>query len=244
MPGPVPGYGASFGSGSAKTLKIRQHALLSRKAMSRAKAIQQSDYPYHITGRCINKEWFNLPMDTVWRIFCEELNRTHQDHELNIHSFVLMSNHFHLIASTPQANISRCMHQFMTRSSRLLTSAGNRINETYAGRHYKCILNSHNYYLNAYKYNYRNPIMAGICSRVEDYAYSSLQLILNNDSKTLKLAEDSILTQSPASTLQWLNTEPDALKLEGVSFALRRSYFRSKRCKNTKKALIDINDVM
>lgn len=122
--------------------------------MGRGKAILQSDFPYNISARCINREWFMLPMDKVWAIFCEELTRTHNDHDLVVHCFVLMSNHYHLIASTPKANISQCMHQFMTRSSRRLTRSGNRINETFAGRHYKTILHEPSYYLNAYKYNY------------------------------------------------------------------------------------------
>lgn len=80
--------------------------------MPRARAILQSEFPYHVTARCINREWFNVPMDKVWKIFCEELTRSHDVHNLQIHSFVLMSNHFHLIASTPEANISQAMHQF------------------------------------------------------------------------------------------------------------------------------------
>jgi len=40
--------------------------------MPRAKTILQNEFPYNITARCINKEWFNLKMDTVWNIFCEE----------------------------------------------------------------------------------------------------------------------------------------------------------------------------
>src|SRR4051812_2952893 len=99
--------------------------------MARARAVLQSEYPYNISGRCINKEWFSIAMSRVWEVFCEELSRTISDHMLQVHSFVLMSNHFHLIASTPKANISQCMHQFRQRTSRKLTKEGNRLNETW-----------------------------------------------------------------------------------------------------------------
>lgn len=185
--------------------------------MARAKAILQSEFPYNISARCINREWFQVPMEQVWQIFCEELTLTIQEHDLRVHSFILMSNHFHLIASTPNANISQCIHQFMTRSSRRLTRAGNRINQTFSGRHYKCVLAEGNYYLNAYKYNYRNPVTAGIC----------------------QLAEED-----PFSTLQWLNTTPDPAKLEAVRYGLKRSYFKFKKCKKTHRPLMNINDIL
>ena len=146
--------------------------------MGRAKTILQSDYPYNISSRCINKEWFTLPMDQVWDIFCEELFLTNLYYGLNIHSFVLMSNHFHLIASTPNANIDKCMWYFISHVSRRLTLAGNRINGTFAGRYYKTILNSYSYYLNAYKYNYRNPLTIEGQDLVEDYPYSTLAGLL------------------------------------------------------------------
>jgi putative transposase len=89
--------------------------------MPRAKAILQSEFPYNISARCINQEWFNIPMNVVWEIFCEELTHTSNVHKLIVHSFVLMSNHYHLIASTPEANISQCMQQFNCRTSKKLT---------------------------------------------------------------------------------------------------------------------------
>lgn len=212
--------------------------------MPRAKAILQSEFPYNISARCINREWFNIPMEEVWDIFCDELNRTIQEHGLEVHSFILMSNHFHLIASTPRANISQCMHQFMMRSSRRLTRTGNRINQTFAGRHFKCILHEFNYYLNAYKYNYRNPITAGICSSVADYPFSTFQFLLKQRNLKFPLAEDTTFLSDPAGTLGWLNKEPEQAKLEAVRFALKRNYFTPKKCNVSNRPLMTLNDIL
>lgn len=212
--------------------------------MGRHRAILQSEFPYNISARCINKDWFQLPMDKVWRIFCEELTRTSQDHELRIHSFVLMSNHFHLIASTPKANISRCMHQFMTRTSRRLTSAGNRINETFAGRHFKCVLQHPNYFLNAYKYNYRNPVAAQICERVQDYPYSTLHGLIRASQLKVPLIEDTTFYSDPVGTLRWLNTEPDKEKLKGFQLGTRRQIFISPKNRSDNRPLIKDSDVL
>ncbi len=206
--------------------------------MSRAKAILQSQFPYSISARCINREWFHLGMSEVWKIFCEELDRTINDHNLVVHSFVLMSNHFHLIASTPDANISQCMHQFMFRTSYRLTRAGNRINETYAGRHYKCILQKPFYYEAAYKYNYRNPVTAGICSRVEDYPFSSLQFLINPALRKFKICDDDFFKSDPSGIISWLNTPSSTELIEAFRYGLKNSYFKSKKSKNERVTLI------
>ncbi|HRO66086.1 MAG TPA: transposase [Pseudobdellovibrionaceae bacterium] len=189
----------------------------------------QSEFPYNISARCINREWFHVPMPKVWDIFCEELKRVGLENRLVIHSFILMSNHFHLIASTPEANISQCMHLFMGRTSRRLTREGNRINETFAGRHYKCLLTKPNHFLNAYKYNYRNPVTAGICERVEDYPFSTLRFVMKKAEPRFSLCEDATYVEDPLGTLRWLNTTPQPEKLEGVRYALKRPIFRSKK---------------
>lgn len=212
--------------------------------MPRAKAILQSEFPYHITARCINKEWFHLPIDRVWNVFCEELSEVNRIHALQIHSFVLMNNHFHLIASTPNANISKAMHQFMQFSSKRLTRAGNRINQTYAGRHYKCILSDHRYFMNAYKYNYRNPVQAKICNAVEEYPFSTLSMKLGLIKETLPLVEDPLLNEDVAGILKWLNTSPDPEKLEAVKWGLRRQYFKSKNAQFTNKPILEPDETI
>lgn len=211
--------------------------------MARHKAILQPDFPYNITARCINREWFNLPMDVVWEIFRNELNKTITNKNLVVHCFVLMSNHFHLIASTPDANISDCMHQFMTQTSKKLTKAGNRINETFAGRHYKCILQNYSNYLNAYKYNYRNPVTAGICSRVEDYPFSTLRETLRHEEKKVLTCEDPLLATKEI-TLKWLNTAPDISKVAAVKLALKRPLFQIQKNRNDGKPILEDDELL
>lgn len=212
--------------------------------MARAKAILQSEFPYTISARCINKEWFNVPLEHVWQIFCDNLALVHESHGLQIHSFVMMSNHFHLLASTPNANISQCMLHFMTKSSKALTKAGNRINETFAGRHYKCILNEYNYFLNAYKYNYRNPVAAGICESVEDYSFSTLPMKLGFVEKKIPLTEDTLLKEDRDGILKWLNRAPEPEMLEAARTAFKRSYFKSKNKRNSAQPILGPKDLI
>lgn len=175
---------------------------------------------------------------------CSELHDTTKKLGLRTHSFVLMSNHFHLIASTPNENISQCMHRFMQRTSHRLALAGNRINESYAGRHYKCILQHQNYFLNAYKYNYRNPVASGICKRVEDYPFSTLPWIIGIRAKKFELCEDTIFKNDPIGTLNWLNSSTDPIKGKAFRWGTRYQYFRNQKCRNTRKPILSENDLI
>jgi REP element-mobilizing transposase RayT len=209
--------------------------------MARSKAIQQSEFPYHITARTLNKEWFQIPLKDVWRVFEEELYMTSICYHLQVHSFVLMSNHFHLIARTPSANISQCMHRLLGNTSRRLNELGNRINGNFAGRHYKTILHDPSCFLSAYKYVYRNPVDAGLCEKVQDYPYSSLAGLLGKHHFLTPIAPDETLFSDVEGTLEWLNRAPSADQLEAVRYALKRPLFKAKRDQNTNEAIIPLN---
>ncbi|MBY0552919.1 transposase [bacterium] len=212
--------------------------------MPRLKTILQSEYPYNISARCINRDWFQIPMEAVWNIFCEELTSVNKKYNFQIHSFVLMNNHYHLIASTPDSNVSLCMQQFMHKTSKRLTRAGNRINETFAGRHYKCILQHPNYFLNAYKYNYRNPVAAGTCEKVQDYTYSTLRGKLNLSNLLVPVCEDTTLNFDTVGTLAWLNTAPDSNKAEGFRYGTKHQYFKSKKDRMSNRPILTEHDLL
>lgn len=212
--------------------------------MPRKKTICQNQYPYHITARCINKEWFNLSMETVWQVFSEELYMTHLIYGLKVHSFVLMSNHYHLIASTPLSNLPKCMQFFSSNSSKRLTKLGNRINQTFAGRYFKTVLQQPNYYLNAYKYVYRNPVEAGITHKVQLYPYSSLNLKLKGSQNLFPFDFDDTLFPDTEDTLRWLNRAPNKDTNDAVKKALKKKYFKSRIDKKSKLPLVDFDTLI
>ncbi len=73
-------------------------------------------------------------MSEVWRIFESQLYFCKHAFNLKIYSFVLMSNHYHLILSAPDCNLSEAMQYFIREVSRELNRCGNRINRTFSSR--------------------------------------------------------------------------------------------------------------
>lgn len=203
--------------------------------MPRTKRIQQSEVPYSITSRCINRDWFGMPLEEVWEVMSEELFGLARLFEFRIHLFVLMDNHYHMVASTPQANISEGMATFNRRTSVRITKSQGRINQTYGARHYPCLLNSTHYYLNTYKYFYRNPVEAGLVRNVEDYRFGTLSGLLGTRHLFIPVWEDETLFSDVEGTLKWLNTCPRPEDRESMRKALGRRTFLLCRHPTTKR---------
>ena len=106
------------------------------------------------------------------------------------------------------------------------------------------MLQAHNFYLNTYKYNYRNPVTAKICERVEEYPYSTLRGLLNPAEARLKLEPDLTFESDRAGTLRWLNTEPDPKKWEAVRWALKRPLFKSKNDRKYNRPILAADELL
>ncbi len=191
--------------------------------------------PYHISARCHNREWFQLPLACVWSIMGDYLYLTSSLYGLRLHSFVLMSNHFHLLLTAPNGNLSEALLYFMRETSREITRSSGRINQTYGIRNHKTRIGDYLYFMNSYKYVYQNPVRAGICKNAEDYPYSSLHGLCGLSRLSIPLVEDTILfsPEFDESALKWINTPPEPSLQEEMRLALRRGNMEFKTSRKT-----------
>ena len=88
---------------------------------------------------------------------------------VKILSFVLMMNHYHLMALFPNNNQSDAMQRFLRDTSLQVQNETGRTNQIWGGRFFRSRLSTYHYLMNCYKYVYQNPKRAGIVERVEDY---------------------------------------------------------------------------
>ena len=113
----------------------------------------------------------------------------------------------------------------MGETSRALTWAGNRINQTYCGRYHRCLINKEHYFRHAYKYVYRNPVRAGIVEKVEQYKYSTLFGLLGMQHLLIPVEEDYLLISKTEETLEWLNSSPVIKDESTIKSALYKKIF-------------------
>jgi putative transposase len=205
--------------------------------MARQTLIRTSEFPYHITARSNNRDFFYLDVEKLWKIFMEVMARAQALCRCEFHAFVLMSNHYHLLVSTPDCNIDKVMEYIQREVAKKANSKSKRINHFFGGPYKWSSIQEERYYWNAVKYIFRNPIRAGICSSVNEYKFSSFNFQCNEfDWKTIDFFNDK--TKSIKLDIDWLNEPFMNESEEFIRFGLRRKKFKVPRRKDSYKHII------
>lgn len=161
--------------------------------MSRPLRIQYPDAWYHVMNRGRRGEKvFEGKND--YNAFVDLLKELDEDYKVNIVAYCLMSNHYHLLMQTPEANISRSMRHlngvYTQRFNRMHLCDG----QLFRGR-YKCVLvDADSYLLELVRYIHRNPLEAGIVTTLDKYTWSSHKGYLSGAKKWDWLHKNYILS--------------------------------------------------
>jgi len=143
--------------------------------MPRKKLIRSDQFPYHVTSRSNNKEWFYIPIECVWSYCNTLLNEGKIKFNVQIDAFVLMRNHYHLCIRTPESNIDLFMRYFNKNLAQNIARHAKRINRIFGGPYKWSLITKEAYYLNVIRYIYQNPLRANIVDFCEQYPYSDLK---------------------------------------------------------------------
>ena len=155
--------------------------------MPRKPLIRSKNLPYHITARANNKQWFTLELPLMWKIAQESLHEAISIHHVEIISFVLMGNHYHMLILTPLGNLDLFIYEFNKRLALKVQARSGQINRIFGGRYKWCLIESQKYLSNCYKYVYQNPVRAGLVNLCEDYPFSTLRVLYKNDKFSVPL---------------------------------------------------------
>lgn len=133
------------------------------------------EYPgalYHITSRGNGRGLIFLE-DTDKAIFLNELADVIKRYNWICHSYCLMSNHYHLLIETIEANLARGMQRLNSIYSTRFNKVHNKIGHLFQGRYKGIIVDRDNYLLELCRYIVLNPVRAVIVDKPEDYFWSS-----------------------------------------------------------------------
>ena len=192
--------------------------------MPRKKLIYTHLYPYHVMARSNNKEFFYIEKELLWKIFIYVLNQLVIKYKIQIHAFVLIDNHYHLILTvTAKYNLSFIMQELQKSVSRRVNSKTGRINHVFGGPYKASLIQTPEYYFNVYKYLYRNPIEAGLCRNINHYKFSSI----NTDAIPLTSPLTGIASYIPnQNVIEWLNKSENEKWLNSISKGLKKTVFK------------------
>lgn len=165
-------------------------------------------------------------MEEVWKIMERGLYFLRHGYDIQIHSFLLMSNHFHLVTTCPEGNLSRGMAWLLSYTTKEINRAANRKNQIWGQRFYSTELFNYWHQVNAYKYVYQNPVRAGLVSKVEDYRYSTLHGLLGSQHILIPVKSDDFLFEKIDGTLFWMNTRYRDEDLHELRKSLKKRTFK------------------
>ena len=141
--------------------------------MARLKRLTIPDHPYHILQRGNNRQSiFVGPADR--RLLLDLLAECARQYRVAVHGYVLLENHFHLLA-TPHSNesLSKMMQSVGRRYVRLFNNAQHRTGTLWEGRFRSSLLQADRYLLACMAYIDLNPVRLGLVSDPQEYPWSS-----------------------------------------------------------------------
>ena len=141
--------------------------------MPRQPRYPMAGVPQHIIQRGNNRQ-ATFFEDADYRHYRYCLADALSIHNCQLHAYVLMTNHVHLLV-TPQDvdGMSKLMQSVGRRYVRYFNDSYQRTGTLWEGRYKASPVDSAQYLLTCYRYIELNPVRAGIVSHPGDYPYSS-----------------------------------------------------------------------
>jgi putative transposase len=144
--------------------------------MARLPRISPVDVPVHIIQRGNNRQ-VCFAAEEDYGAYIGWLTEYAKKYMVDIHAWVLMSNHVHLLC-TPlrEGSLSLMMQSLGRRYVRYFNHEYQRSGTLWEGRYKSCLIQEEFYLLEVYRYIELNPVRAEMVAAPGDYRWSSYQV--------------------------------------------------------------------
>ncbi len=130
-------------------------------------------YTYHLVQRGNNHEACFFEAEN-YRVYLKYMREVLPRYGNRLHAYCLMTNHVHLLISPrDETNISNLLKVVCSRYGHYINKKYSRSGTLWEGRHKASAVDSENYLLKCYRYIELNPVVAGLVTSPEEYAWSS-----------------------------------------------------------------------
>ena len=162
--------------------------------MARPLRLEFSGALYHVTARGNERRDIFLGNQDDDRIaLLQTLGQVCERFQWLIHAYCLMTNHYHLLVETPDANLSKGMRQLNGVYTQYVNRTHGRVGHLFQGRYKAILVDKESYLLELARYVVLNPVRAHIVARPEDWPWSSYRAMVGNCEPPSFLAVDGLL---------------------------------------------------
>lgn len=194
--------------------------------MARPLRIEVAGGLYHVTARGDRRE----------DIYADETDRLHwlsifgdvcDRFNWRCHGYCLMTNHYHLVVETPEANLSRGMRQLNGVYTQTFNRRHGLVGHLFQGRFKGILVEREAYLLELSRYVVLNPVRAGMVSDAGDWPWSSYRAMLGKVGAPDWLETDEVFgrfgqDRVTARRRSWSLSGPVwDFRASGLTFAIR-----------------------
>lgn len=141
--------------------------------MARLPRLDLPGVPQHVVQRGNDRQPC-FAGDDDYRQYRQELGEAARKHGCDVHAYVLMTNHVHVLVTPSEPGaVSRMMQAIGRRYVACFNARYRRTGTLWEGRFKSALVDSERYVLACYRYIELNPVRAGMVARPADYAWSS-----------------------------------------------------------------------
>ena len=151
-----------------------------------------TDTWYHVTNRGHNRK--DVVRDEAdCRLLSSLLYEATAETGIQIHSFVFMPNHIHLLIFDPDGSLSRAMKHVMGVYAQAFNSKYSQDGALWKGRFYSLVVQSEAHLIELPRYIENNPVKAGMIDDPVNYKWSSHRSLLGLDAAPNFLSTDVVI---------------------------------------------------
>lgn len=140
--------------------------------MARPLRIEFTGALYHVTSRGDGQEDIYLN-DVDRAAFMDVLSQVCERFNWAVYAYCLMSNHYHLLVETPDANLSKGMRHLNGVFTQRFNRQNQRVGHVFQGRYKAILVQKEPYLLELARYIVLNPVRAGMVRAAKDWPWSS-----------------------------------------------------------------------
>ena len=145
--------------------------------MSRPIRLEFPDALYHITSRGDWREDI-YDVDADREAFLEIFSKVIEQNNWYCYSYCRMSNHYHLLVQTPDANLSKGMRQLNGIYTQYYNRRHGLTGHLFQGRYKSILVDQDAYLLELSRYIVLNPVKAGMVKSVDQWVWSSYRAMV------------------------------------------------------------------
>ena len=105
--------------------------------------------------------------------FLEYVGKAVERYQIKIHTYCLMTNHYHFLIETSQANLSQAIKWINVGYVAYFNRKRRRTGHLFQGRFKAVVIDADEYLKHLSRYIHLNPVRAGMVERCQDYPWSS-----------------------------------------------------------------------